>query len=75
MRARHRAGPNTTREQPPKPGPVTAPEVARDVVRCRKCGAEVSHVQVGTKWQTRDPDGLPHRLTCTPGQVPDSREW
>lgn len=31
---------------------------------CRKCGQEVTTVQVGGKWSTRNLDGTPHALTC-----------
>lgn len=31
---------------------------------CRKCSAEVTTVEVDGKWQTRDLDGTPHKLTC-----------
>jgi len=32
---------------------------------CKACGEEVTHVEVEGKWHTRNPDNLPHILTCT----------
>ena len=31
---------------------------------CSSCGAEVAHVQVDGRWHVRNPDNLPHALSC-----------
>lgn len=31
---------------------------------CRDCGAEIQHVETPKGWQARNPDGIPHALTC-----------
>jgi len=31
---------------------------------CSSCGAEVEHVQVDGRWHVRNPDNLPHALSC-----------
>lgn len=52
-------------EQDKPPEQTPARKVAHDTrVTCRACGAEVTHVQVEGKWQTRDMDGMPHALVC-----------
>lgn len=51
----------------PKGDPVaeSVPDERRERLFCKKCGKEVQHVQVGDRWVVRDPDNIPHVLTCS----------